>query len=128
MYGLTIRVTETMVYSCQKQVLLQWLAVTVNERAPTINPFLTKSAKAVDRHVQRIRYKHSRRSYLAVGVSDDSHNRLELELIRPKDRDLLSFRDTERTSYLIRLLALDVYIMIIVTNDITLSHDYSLQQ
>ena len=60
------------------------VAVTVSERPPTMNLFLTKSNKSDDRLVQRIRiirHKHGRRSYSAVGVSGDSQSHLERELI-----------------------------------------------
>ena len=63
-----MRDTETMGSSCQKKVSFQWPAVTFSERAPTTNPFFTKSNKCDVRHVQRIRQKHGRRSYLSVGI------------------------------------------------------------
>ena len=66
-------------------------AVTFSERAPTTNPFLTKSEKSDDRHVQRIRRKHGRHSYLSVGVGGDSQSLLEREPTRSKDRGLLSY-------------------------------------
>ena len=69
----------------------QWPAVTFSERAPTTNPFLTKSKKSDDRHVQRIRRKCGRRSYLSVGVGGDSQSLLEREPTRSEDRGLLSY-------------------------------------
>ena len=78
-------------YSCQKQVSFQWRAVTFSERTPTTNSFLTKIKKSDDRHVQRIRHEHDRRSYLSLDVGCDSHSRLELKHIRSKDRGLLSY-------------------------------------
>ena len=83
--------TETIVYSRRKQVSFHWRTVTVSERAPTTNPFLTKSKKSDDRHMQRIRHKHGRRSYLSVGVGGDSQSLLELGPIRSKCRGLLSY-------------------------------------
>ena len=65
------------------------VADTLSQRAPTTNPFLMKIKKSDDRHVQRIRHKHGRRPYLAVGVSGDSDSLLELEPTRSKDRGLL---------------------------------------
>ena len=62
-----MRDTETMVYSCQQKVLLKRPAVTVSKRAPTMNPFLTKSKKSDDRHVERKQHKRGRCSY-SVGV------------------------------------------------------------
>ena len=43
--ALAMRDTGTMVRSRQQQVSFQWPAVTLSERAPTTNPFLTKSKK-----------------------------------------------------------------------------------
>ena len=86
-----MRDTETMAYSYQQPVLFQWLAVTFSERAPTTNPFLTKSKKSNDRHVQRIRHKHGRRSYLSVGVGGDTQSLLYLEPILSKDSSLVSY-------------------------------------
>ena len=81
--------TETMGYSQQKRMSFQWPAFTFKERARTTNPFLTKSKKkADDRHVQRIRHKHGRRSYLSGGIGDDSQSLLEREPTRSKDKGL----------------------------------------
>ena len=63
----------------------------ISERAPTTNPFFMKSKKSDDRHVQRIRHKHSRCPYLAVGVSGDSDSLLELQPTWYKGRGLLSY-------------------------------------
>ena len=86
-----MRDTEIMGCSLQKKVSFQWPAVTFSIRAPTTNPFLTKSKKSDDRHVQRIRHKHGRCSYLSVGVGGDSQSLLEREPTRSKDRGLLSY-------------------------------------
>ena len=74
---LAIRDTETMGCSRQKKVSFQWPAVTFSERAPTTNPFLTKNKLSDVRHVQRIRHKDGRRSYLSVGVGSDSQSLLD---------------------------------------------------
>ena len=84
---LSVRDTESTRCSRQKKVSFQWPAVTFSERAPTTNPFLTKSKKADDRHVQRILHKHGRRSYLSVGVGGDARILLELEPARSYDID-----------------------------------------
>ena len=86
-----MRGTETMVFSCQQQVWFHWRAVTFSERAPTTNPFLTNSKKSDHRHIQRIRYKHGRHSYISVAVVRDSQSVLELEPVRSKDMGLLSY-------------------------------------
>ena len=66
-----------------------------------MNPFLTKSKKSDDRHVQRIRHRHGRRSYLSVGVGGDSQSILEREPIRSKDKGLLSYNiDSKHNAYL----------------------------
>ena len=83
--------TETMGCSRQKKVSFQWVAVSFSERDPTTNPFLTKSTTSDDRHVQRIRHKHGRRSYISVGVSGDFQSLLERETTRSKHRGLLSY-------------------------------------
>ena len=76
-------------------MLFQWPAVTFSERASTTNPFLTKSTKSDDRHVQQIRQKRGRRSYLSVGVGGDSQSLLEREPTRSKERGLLSYNIDE---------------------------------
>ena len=48
--------------------------------------------KSDDRHMQRTRPKHGRRSYLSVGIGSDSQSLLEREPLRSKDRGLLSYR------------------------------------
>ena len=53
--------------------------------------FLTNSKKSDDRHVQRTRPKHGRRSYLSEGIGGDSERLLEREPLRSKDRGLLSY-------------------------------------
>ena len=60
-----------------------------------MNPFLTKSSKSDDQHVQQIRHKHGRRTYLSVGVGGDSQSLLEQEPIRSKDSCLLSYNIEE---------------------------------
>ena len=52
---------------------------------------LTNSKKTDACNVQRIRYKHGRRSYLSICVGGDSHSLLEWEPTRSKDRGLLSY-------------------------------------
>ena len=91
-YRLAMRDTETMGCSRQKNVSFQRPAVTFSERAPTTNPFLTKSKKSADRQGQRMRQKHGRRSYLSVGVGGDSHGLLEREPTRSNDRGLYSLK------------------------------------
>ncbi len=86
-----MRGTDTMVYSEQQPALFKWRAVTFSERTPTTNPFLANSKKSDDRHVQRIRQKHGRRSCPSVGIGGDSQSLLERELTRSKDRALLSY-------------------------------------
>ena len=74
--------TVTIGCSCQKKVSFQWPAVTFSERAPITNPFLTKSKKSDDRHVQRTQHKHGGRSYHSVGGGYDSQSLLEREPTR----------------------------------------------
>ena len=83
-----MRGTETMVCVCAGN---RWPTVTFREHAPTTNPFLTKSKKSDDRHMQRTRQKHGRRSYLSVGIGGDSQSLLEREPTRSKDRGLLPY-------------------------------------
>ena len=65
--------------------------VTVSKRTTTMNPCFTKSKTSDDRHVQCIRHKHGRRSYIAVIVG----SRLELEHTRFKERDRERERERE---------------------------------
>ena len=82
-----MRGTETMGCCASSR----WPDVTFSERAPTTNPFLTKSKISDDRRVQRIRHKHDRPYYFSVGVGGDSQSLLEREPTRSKDKGLLSY-------------------------------------
>ena len=55
--------------------------------------------KSDDRHVQRTRPKHGRRSYLSVGIGSDSQSLLEWEPLRSKDRGLLSYNNYRYLPY-----------------------------
>ena len=104
-----MRDTETMRSSRQKKASFQWPAVTFRELAPTTNSFLTKSKTFDERHVQRIRYKHGRRSYLFVGVGGDSQSLPEQEPTRSNVRGLLSYNIEVSGTELIRLRCTHIF-------------------
>ena len=67
----------------------------LSANAPT-NPFLINSKKSDNRHVQRTRPKHGRRSYLSEGIGCGSQSLLEWEPLRSKYRGLLSYNIEDR--------------------------------
>ena len=93
-----MRDTDKMGSSRQKKASFQWPAVTFSERAPTTNPFLMNSKRSDERHVQRTRQKHGRRSYLSVGIGGDSQSLLEREPTWGKEWGLLSYNIDESGS------------------------------
>ena len=85
----------------------EWAAVTFSERAPTTNPFFTKSKKSDNRQMQRIRHKHGRRSYLSVGVGGGPQSLLEWEPTWSKDMGLFSCNIDSTLSCFARIVHLD---------------------
>ena len=82
-----MRGAETMAWSRHQQLARCYL----RRMHPTTNPFLTNSKKIRRSKLATNTNKHGRRSYLSVGIGGDSQSLLERELLRSKDRGILSY-------------------------------------